>query len=967
MPSYLPSRTATPAAAAYTMIALLSVILLSSSSCSAFLSPTQPLTSSRLQRNTSSLALLSTKQPRKEQSQQQGNKNTANNNNNSNNAKRKPKYKTIADMMKAMEKNPNEFIQPGNNGGVRAVNANGRYVDVKKKPKRTRAKVERPKQKYLYASQRAALEMEKKRASGAVAAAGNKRNDGATIRDPNMYEDDEENDEQIIAPPTTTTTTSRTLDPQQQQNLIVQQQQLKQLEFARSLGLNPTSQMADTIVGSSSEDVPEIVASIRVDDDDTTTESITSNSFAFVVYKPVGWSILGGNEKKKNKKKAQQQQQQQQQMDAGAVLADDDSDSEDITVSTTSVMSKSNVKRVKAYDEETDEFGYVEYNEDDIWAVLTPEERAQVMKEGGLNLFDDLADVAKGALSGVEWDDENDSSDDGSNNKKKTKKKGGVSSSNSSIGRTALSASVPRMKANIDIPSRPSLVNWLKQLKAEEGRPIKGGKNWVALAGATEIDDSGLVLLCPKDRTKALHVDRCGYTAIVGNGKKLTSRSKLMKLIKAAEAGGGEVCDGSTAKIEILSRLKKGRDLDPVLSVGVEFPDGSSTCSHAVLLCQNRLGDGVRGDESADPIDRRAARRLVHCNSMTVSSLACLDDEPVSLESCPVLPDDIAIYANRRDGAEFVKGSYLGRQSSLAQNELTNAYREINGASDGYPGWIVDRYDKWLFVQHEEGPMTVRGPLPSLHDGYTSGVYYLPTKVDRSVMGEAQVKPILLEGKSAPENLPIVENGVTYLVNLGESYSTGIFLDQRIQRAWLAENCNEETRVLNCFAHAGAFSVAAATAGASTVSLDLDKKWLDRIRPQMEANGITEWDGKHDCIYGDCFDWLARLGKRGEQFDIVILDPPSTSVGKKKRRWSVKNDMDELVIMAALLVKSGGLLFTTTNSASLRPEKFAKLCKKGLIDAGIPDAKLERISPMPSDFPSIGAQPVTNFAWRIPE
>jgi len=35
------------------------------------------------------------------------------------------------------------------------------------------------------------------------------------------------------------------------------------------------------------------------------------------------------------------------------------------------------------------------------------------------------------------------------------------------------------------------------------------------------------------------------------------------------------------------------------------------------------------------------------------------------------------------------------------------------------------------------------------------------------------------------------------------------------------------------------------------VSLDLDKKWLDRIRPQMEANGITEWDGKHDYIYGD--------------------------------------------------------------------------------------------------------------------
>ena len=114
------------------------------------------------------------------------------------------------------------------------------------------------------------------------------------------------------------------------------------------------------------------------------------------------------------------------------------------------------------------------------------------------------------------------------------------------------------------------------------------------------------------------------------------------------------------------------------------------------------------------------------------------------------------------------------------------------------------------------------------------------------------------------------------------------------------------------------------------------------------------------------FDWLARLAKRNEQFDIVILDPPSTSVGKKKKRWSVKNDMAELVALAAPLVKSEGLLWTTTNSASVKPDKFAKMCKQGLMDAGIANAKLERISPMPSDFPSIGAQPVTNLAWRIP-
>ena len=112
--------------------------------------------------------------------------------------------------------------------------------------------------------------------------------------------------------------------------------------------------------------------------------------------------------------------------------------------------------------------------------------------------------------------------------------------------------------------------------------------------------------------------------------------------------------------------------------------------------------------------------------------------------------------------------------------------------------------------------------------------------------------------------------------------------------------------------------------------------------------------------------WLAKLAKRGEKYDIVILDPPSSSVGKKKKRWSIKNDMPELVALAAQVVKKGGLLWTTTNSASVTPVKFAKLCRQGLNDAGMDSAKLERIQPMPHDFPSIGPQPVKNYVWRLP-
>jgi len=727
------------------------------------------------------------------------------NNNQKSNQKKKKKsnksqYKTIADMMTAMEKNPNRFVT---NGKVsRDVNANGKRIDKKKKPKRSRARVDRPKQKYVYASQRKSLEI----------------NDGQS-KQQRKNSDGLEGGDMVEG------------DGQQQPNNMkkLQQQQQKQLEFIRSLGLNPASQVADAIVGNSLEDIPRIMGSVRVDgitseDEEGEDVSITSNSFAYVIYKPVGWSILG--EKKKGKKNKNTTQ-----------TTSSSSTSSPTATSKNKQSSKST--RVKAYDEQTDEFTFVEYNEADVLAVLTPEERAELLKEGGLSLDDDMADIAKGNLASVEWDDEeNEESLDSNSKKKKQKNKESISRSSE--------------RANLNSYTRQSLVSWLKDLKSSEGSPIKGGKNWVALCGATEIDDSGLILLCPKDRTDTVHVDKCGYIAIVGNGKKLTSRSKLFKS-KSTTGAGGEALDYSTAQVEILSRIKRGRDSDPILSVAVDFPDGApSTCSHAVMLCQEKFGDGVRGDALADPLERRASRRLVHCDSMTVTSLTNLDDDPVMIEECD-LPDDVTNYANRRDGAVFNRGSFLGRQSGLSQNGLTNAYREVNGAADGYPGWTVDRYDKWLFVQQEESPLSVpRGPLPSLHDGYTAGVYYLPTKVDRSVMGSEKVKPTLLEGQAAPEFIPVMENGITYLVNMGESFSTGIFLDQRLQRAWLSQQCNEDTRVLNCFAHAGAFSVAAATQGAKTVSLDLDKKWLDRIRPQMEANGINEWEDKHDCIYGDC-------------------------------------------------------------------------------------------------------------------
>ena len=576
--------------------------------------------------------------------------------------------------MTALERSPEKFDSAENG---RAVNRNGRRVDARKKPRRSRSKVERPKQKYVYASQRRAIEqLEKGKPK-------KRKTDG---------DDEEEIEEERAGTPS--------LDPRTQRALLQQKSQREQADLLRGLGFNAASQSADAVVGDGPEETPRVVGAVGLDPED---DAGRSNSFAYVVYKPPGWAMLGSNAKGKQSSKP------------GVESAGDDVKDEAWTeVDASSTPPKNNggggrtkSKRVRAYDAASDEFTYVSYSESDVLAALTPSERAELLGEGGLKLDDALADVAKGAMAESEYDD----GDDGDEllgldesaerkTKKKNKKDEGTAG--------------PAPKANIIQPARPSLVAWLKDLKASEGSPIKGGKNWVALAGATDADDSGLVLLCPRDRTSDVHVDRVGYVAVVGNSNKLASRSKL----RPNEGGktGVELSDASTATIDVLSRLRRNRDKDPVLAVSVDFPDGASTCSDAALLCQDRLGDGIRGDRYGDPLDRRAPRRLVHCGSMTVSSLVDLDSEPVVAdEDDAPLPDDVACYADRRDGAQFHRGSFLGRRGGLGGNGMTDAYREVNGAADGWPGWTVDRYGRWLFAQHEEG--SPRGPLPSLPTG----------------------------------------------------------------------------------------------------------------------------------------------------------------------------------------------------------------------------------------------------------
>jgi 23S rRNA (cytosine1962-C5)-methyltransferase len=154
--------------------------------------------------------------------------------------------------------------------------------------------------------------------------------------------------------------------------------------------------------------------------------------------------------------------------------------------------------------------------------------------------------------------------------------------------------------------------------------------------------------------------------------------------------------------------------------------------------------------------------------------------------------------------------------------------------------------------------------------------------------------------------------------------------------------------VLNAFAYSCGFSVCAARAGARTTSLDLSKKYLDWGRRNFSLNGLDP--AAHDFIYGDCFDWLRRLAKKGRSYDVVVLDPPTFSRSKEFGDFRAESDYSRLVATALPLLKDQGVLLASTNAARLEPERFLEQLQAAVRSVGRRVTQQHYV-PQPPDFP----------------
>ena len=137
-------------------------------------------------------------------------------------------------------------------------------------------------------------------------------------------------------------------------------------------------------------------------------------------------------------------------------------------------------------------------------------------------------------------------------------------------------------------------------------------------------------------------------------------------------------------------------------------------------------------------------------------------------------------------------------------------------------------------------------------------------------------------------------------------------------------------------------------AGARTTSLDLSKKYLEWGKRNFALNDLDPT--QHDFIYGDTFDWMRRLAKKGRTFDAIILDPPTFSQSKESGVFRAEKDYGKLVTAALPLLKPGGVLLASTNAADLLPERFLDQINEA-VHAARRKVVQQHYVPQPPDFP----------------
>lgn len=285
--------------------------------------------------------------------------------------------------------------------------------------------------------------------------------------------------------------------------------------------------------------------------------------------------------------------------------------------------------------------------------------------------------------------------------------------------------------------------------------------------------------------------------------------------------------------------------------------------------------------------------------------------------------------------AEFfhhkIEKAFEIRKPLLAKN--TNAYRLIFGENDGFPGLIVDVYNKVGVVKlyAEIWKPYLAEIVKSIVEitGVESIVLRLSRLLQKSDFPFKEGEVLFGELKNS--EVVFKEYGVNFKTDVILGHKTGFFLDHRDNRRRLRYNAKDKT-VLDVFSYSGGFSVHALAGGAKEVtSVDFSKQALEFAQENSKLNTIS---GKHLTLAGDAFVILKDLIKQKRQYDIVVIDPPSFAKRQKEIEIA-KKKYAELALLGAELTKKGGLLLLASCSSRIKADVLAEIHKDEFRKSGV--------------------------------
>lgn len=318
----------------------------------------------------------------------------------------------------------------------------------------------------------------------------------------------------------------------------------------------------------------------------------------------------------------------------------------------------------------------------------------------------------------------------------------------------------------------------------------------------------------------------------------------------------------------------------------------------------------VEGEpEEGEVVDVYTSKKeFIACGHFQIGSIA------VRVLSFRQEPIDHAFWVRRLQVAKDLRCA-LG----VLGNPQNNTYRLVHGEGDNLPGLIIDVYDHTAVMQaHSAGMhldrMVVAEALEEVMGDVIQHIYYksettLPFKADLLATENG-----FLKGGS-PENVAM-ENGLKFHVDWLKGQKTGFFVDQRENRA-LLERYAKGRNVLNMFCYTGGFSFYAMRGGANLVhSVDSSAKAIDLTNENVSLN--FPGDTRHQAFAEDAFKFLDRMG---DQYDLIILDPPAFA----KHRDGLRNALrgyTKLNAKAFEKIRPGGILFTFSCSQVVNKQDF---------------------------------------------